>query len=49
MGQDALTPGLEVSSLQGCVEDPTQLFLYPEKTRLILTGCLLTGDWHKIL
>ena len=32
MGQDVLTPGLEVSSLQGCVEDSTQLFLYPEET-----------------
>lgn len=32
MGQDVPAPGLELSSLQGCVEDPAQLSLYPEET-----------------
>lgn len=31
MGQDVPAPGLEIS-LQGCVEDPAQLSLYPEET-----------------
>ena len=31
MGQEALPPGPEVPSLQGCGKDPTQLSLYSEE------------------